>query len=210
MKTRFAPSPTGPLHLGHVYAAFYAHDLAVAKRGEFHLRIEDIDQSRAKPHWEAQIFEDLNWLGLSWSLPVLRQSERSNAYDHALDQLWDHGLLYPCSCQRKDIHAAASAPQEGTPIYGPDGLLYPGTCRTLARPAKRPKAANVALRLDMAAALKHLNLQALTFDECGTGTPFHGPYTVSAADMCTSIGDVVLQRRDMGTSYHLSVVVDDA
>src|SRR6056297_314741 len=155
MITRFAPSPTGPLHLGHAYAACVAHDMARAAQGQFLLRVEDIDQTRSKPEWEALIFEDLHWLGLEWPEPVRRQSEHLDAYGVALDRLWARGLLYPCHCNRRDIQAAASAPQEGADlVYGPDGLVYPGTCRahadrpspSEARPTKMP------LRLDMAAA----------------------------------------------------------
>ena len=108
--TRFAPSPTGPLHLGHAYSACLAHDLARAAGGHFLLRIEVIDQSRARPEWEAQLKDDLHWLGLDWPEPVLRQSERPPAYRAALDQLSDIGLPYPCYCRRADIEAAAGAP----------------------------------------------------------------------------------------------------
>ncbi|MGB3246282.1 MAG: glutamate--tRNA ligase family protein, partial [Sulfitobacter sp.] len=127
-RTRFAPSPTGPLHLGHAYSALLAQDLAFAGNGDFLLRIEDIDQARARPEWEAQIYDDLEWLGLSWPQPVMRQSERLAAYRDALNTLWQRGLLYPCTCSRRDIADAASAPQEGGPQFGPDGLVYPGTC----------------------------------------------------------------------------------
>ena len=127
-KTRFAPSPTGPLHLGHAYSAFLAYDMAVAQGGMFLLRIEDIDQSRARPHWEAQIYEDLNWLGLSWPEPVLRQSTRSANYDQTLETLQGRGLLYSCGCNRRDIEAAIAAPQEGALAYGPDGLISLSPC----------------------------------------------------------------------------------
>ncbi|MEP5731896.1 MAG: tRNA glutamyl-Q(34) synthetase GluQRS [Sulfitobacter sp.] len=204
-RTRFAPSPTGPLHLGHAYSGMLAYDLAQAHEGEFLLRIEDIDQSRARPEWEALIFEDLRWLGLQWSLPVMRQSERQQAYGHALDRLWDHGLLYPCSCSRADIAAATSAPQEGAPLLGPDGVVYPGTCRETAnRTGKRPQ--DMALRLDMAQALATLT-QPLSFEETGV-TPAH--HHIDPKMLLTHVGDAVLARRDMGTSYHLSVVLDDA
>ncbi len=109
---RFAPSPTGPLHLGHAFSALTAWDHAQAVSGTFLLRIEDIDRQRSKPEWEAQIFDDLHWLGLDWPRPVLRQSQRMPAYAAALRRLWARGLLYPCSCTRRDIEAAASAPQE--------------------------------------------------------------------------------------------------
>jgi glutamyl-Q tRNA(Asp) synthetase len=113
MITRFAPSPTGPLHLGHAYSAILAHDMARAAGGTFLLRIEDIDQSRARPEWETLIHEDLRWLGPHWEEPVMRQSGRMAAYPTALDRLWAMGLLYPCTCTRRDIAQALSAPQEG-------------------------------------------------------------------------------------------------
>jgi len=103
----------------------------IASGGTFLVRIEDVDQSRARPEWEHQIYDDLNWLGLDWPEPVLRQSERADAYSDALNTLWDQGLLYPCTCNRRDIQAAISAPQEGVPLLGPDGLIYPGTCRSI-------------------------------------------------------------------------------
>lgn len=157
-----------------------AYDLAKNCGGTFLLRIEDIDTSRARPEWEAQIYDDLTWLGLTWPSPVMRQSMRQGAYDAALDELWVAGLLYPCVCNRKDILAAVSAPQEGAEM-GPDGIIYPGTCRSNPRTGPRPP--NAVLRLDM---------------------------TLAAPTYSADIGDVVLARRDMGTSYHLSVVVDDA
>ncbi|WP_394152881.1 tRNA glutamyl-Q(34) synthetase GluQRS [Loktanella salsilacus] len=193
MITRFAPSPTGPLHLGHAYSALYAHDMARAAGGTFLLRIEDIDQSRARPEWESQIYDDLAWLGLAWPTPVMRQSDRLPTYAAALDTLWTRGLLYPCSCNRRDILAAASAPQEGAAM-GPDGIIYPGTCR--GRPRTGPRPQDTALRLDMRNALQAVNSKKF--------------FGMSPKHMLDDIGDVVLCRRDMGTSYHLSVVIDDA
>ena len=207
LTTRFAPSPTGPLHLGHAYSALFAHDLAKAVGGKFLLRIEDIDQSRARPKWEAQIYEDLAWLGIDWPHPVMRQSDRMAAYRGALDDLWTRGLVYACTCNRRDIAAATSAPQEGAePVYGPDGLIYPGTCRD----AGHPKASG-ALRLDMRKALASLGNRALNFTENGHGPNAEtGAITFSPDQLIATVGDVVLARRDMGTSYHLSVVLDDA
>ena len=213
--TRFAPSPTGPLHLGHAYSALLAHDMAASEGGEFLLRIEDIDQSRSRPHWEEQIYDDLTWLGLRWPKPVMRQSERQAIYDAALDKLWQRGFLYPCSCNRKDIAAAVSAPQEGAPLLGPDGVIYPGTCRHRAPKSEdTPRPQNEALRLDMAKAAQHVfNSDALAgqFTENGTGPNGEtGTVCFSPEELITTIGDVVLARRGMGTSYHLSVVLDDA
>lgn len=209
MNTRFAPSPTGPLHLGHGFSALTAWRMAQAAGGTFLLRIEDIDPSRARPEWEALIYADLRWLGLDWPEPVMRQSERAEAYAAALDVLWDCGLLYPCSCSRRDIQEAARAPQEGAPLLGPDGVVYPGTCRGRDRGGARPEGA--VLRLDMAAALAALGARELGFSETGQGLEGHGGYVgLTPETLLSHVGDVVLCRRDMATSYHLSVVVDDA
>jgi glutamyl-Q tRNA(Asp) synthetase len=205
MITRFAPSPTGPLHLGHAYSAILAHDMARAAGGRFLLRIEDIDQSRARPEWEELIHEDLRWLGLGWEEPVMRQSDRMEAYGAALDRLWDMGFLFPCTCTRRDIAHALSAPQDGgAPGIGPDGPVYPGTCRTAPRPTRRPR--DMALRLDIARAAT-----TAEFTETGAGPNGEtGEIPITITDLTARVGDVVLARRDMGTSYHLSVVVDDA
>ena len=213
IRTRFAPSPTGPLHLGHAYSAILAHDMALEARGEFILRIEDIDQARSKPEWEALIYEDLAWLGLSWEAPVWRQSERLERYRGALEALWQRGLLYPCTCKRADILAAASAPQEGAqPVFGPDGIVYPGTCGGKPRPpevsGELPE--GVALRLDMPAALEEIG-GALWFEETGHGPEGqHGRVDMSPVALVERVGDVVLSRKDHLGSYHLSVVLDDA
>ncbi|WP_112309461.1 tRNA glutamyl-Q(34) synthetase GluQRS [Pseudogemmobacter bohemicus] len=192
--TRFAPSPTGPLHLGHAFAA-----LTAAARGDrFLLRIEDIDTARSKPEFEAALYDDLHWLGLSWETPVLRQSERLGLYQQTIDRLTENGLTYHCACTRGDIRAALSAPQEGAPVIGPDGPVYPGTCRHAGHP-------DGALRLDMAKAMAHLG--EISFTDTGTRPGLHRR---SAADMIREIGDIVLARRDIGTSYHIAVVTDDA
>ncbi|MGC9368870.1 MAG: tRNA glutamyl-Q(34) synthetase GluQRS [Paracoccaceae bacterium] len=210
VRTRFAPSPTGPLHLGHAYAAILAHDMARDAGGKFLLRIEDIDQARARPEWEALIYEDLRWLGLRWETPVMRQSERLPAYRAALETLWDRGLIYPCACRRRDIEEAARAPQEGAPQYGPDGLVYPGTCRPGAAPSG-PLPADCALRLDMGRTWDEIGADKLCFTETGAGPGGQsGTITVTRGQALAGIGDIVLARRDMGTSYHLSVVLDDA
>lgn len=207
--TRFAPSPTGPLHLGHVYSAAIGFKRAKAKGGRFLLRIEDIDRSRCRKDWEDRIYDELSWIGLHWDQPVLRQSERLPQYQRALDQLSDLGLLYPCGCSRADIKAALSAPQEGTPIQGPDGLIYPGTCRDRAM---SDASEADAIRLNMPAALAYLKttngLKTISFTE--TGPIYDGRHVYDVPHFTNAIGDVVLARRDMGTSYHLSVVLDDA
>ncbi len=202
--TRFAPSPTGPLHLGHAYSALLAHDMARAARGRFLLRIEDIDQSRARAAWETQIYDDLAWLGIEWEHPVARQSDRQPSYDDALDTLWARGLIYPCSCSRADIAAAVNAPQEGAPMLGPDGVIYPGTCR-LSTAMDGPRPQNTALRLDMEKASRALK-KPLMFHEDTTGEDI----IFGTECLISNVGDIVLARRDMGTSYHLSVILDDA
>lgn len=201
--TRFAPSPTGPLHLGHAYSALIAQSRASQRGGRFLLRMEDIDPARAKPEWEAQIYEDLAWLGLSWEQPVLRQSQNLPRYREALDQLSALGVLYPCRCSRGDIRAALSAPQEGAPMVGPDGVIYPRLCcaRDMAQAGPSD-----AIRLDMAKATALTG--PVSFTE--TGPLRTGIHQLSPEEMAREIGDVVLARRDFGTSYHLSVVVDDA
>ncbi len=192
--TRFAPSPTGPLHLGHAFAA-----LVAARRGDrFLLRIEDIDQDRCRPEFETAIQDDLRWLGLSWEEPVLRQSARGPAYRAALARLEGLGLTYRCTCTRGDIRAALAAPQEGAPQFGPDGPVYPGTCRSRGH-------AEGAIRLNMTAAMARLG--EVAFTDSGTRPGMH---RFDASAMTIGVGDIVLARRDIGTSYHLAVVVDDA
>ncbi|MBK5923554.1 tRNA glutamyl-Q(34) synthetase GluQRS [Rhodovulum sulfidophilum] len=203
MRTRFAPSPTGPLHLGHAFAALTAFERAGG--GEMLLRIEDIDSARSRPEWEARIYDDLAWLGLDWPRPVLRQSDRLAAYRDALDRLGAMGLTYPCRCRRADIRAALSAPQAGAPVIGPDGLVYPGTCRGRSLAEAGPED---AIRLDMARALDRLGPALPAFTETGPTHP--GRHVLEAQALIGTVGDVVLARRDLGTSYHLAVVVDDA
>jgi glutamyl-Q tRNA(Asp) synthetase len=204
--TRFAPSPTGLLHLGHAYSALLAHDRARASGGQFLLRIEDIDPGRSRPEFVQAIFDDLAWLGLSWDGPVLFQSQRLSLYAAALERLRAHDLVYPCFCTRKAIQAeiAASAsaphPRSAPGTGGPDGALYPGTCRRLgAREwARRAAAEPHAWRLDMAAAVARAG--HLTWRE--------GERRVAAEP--ARFGDVVLARKDAPASYHLAVTVDDA
>jgi len=212
--TRFAPSPTGPLHLGHAYSALLAYDMAQAAGGEFLLRIEDIDTSRARPEWETQIYDDLAWLGLHWRRPVARQSERKHLYDAALSKLWETNLLFACRCTRRDIAEALSAPQEGAaPALGPDGAIYPGTCRASGKASgEMVLPDDAALRLDMRSAMQvQIKGETLSFTESGVGPEGEtGQITFTPQNVIETIGDVVLARRDMGTSYHLSVVLDDA
>ncbi|PSL17383.1 tRNA glutamyl-Q(34) synthetase GluQRS [Shimia abyssi] len=200
--TRFAPSPTGPLHLGHAYSALLAHDRARAAGGRFLLRIDDLDQSRARDQWERQIYDDLAWLGIEWDGPVRRQSDHFGAYTDTLDQLRRRGLTFECQCTRRDIENAANAPQEGVPEFGPDGRIYPGTCRALSL---SPDAATCT-RLNMSRA----SASALPAKFTETGPLNSGTHNLAQDDLLSSIGDVVLSRRNMAASYHLSVVLDDA
>ncbi|MGG7644524.1 tRNA glutamyl-Q(34) synthetase GluQRS [Rhodovulum sp. YNF3179] len=208
MRTRFAPSPTGLLHLGHAFSALTAWDRAQAAGGTFLLRIEDIDRPRCRAAFETAIYEDLGWLGLAWPDPVMRQSERMPAYRAALDRLAAAGLLYPCRCTRRDIRAALAAPQE-TAGPAPAEAVYPGTCRGRSLAEAGP---DDALRLDMHAAIGRLGgrdgLAGLTWIE--TGAARQGAHALDADILTAQIGDIVLARRDIGTSYHLAVVVDDA
>lgn len=198
--TRFAPSPTGPLHLGHAYSAILAHDRARATGGHFLLRMEDTDLERCRPEWDAAIRDDLAWLGLTWDGPVRRQSQHLAAYAAALDPLIDRGLLYPCSCSRADIRAAAAAPQEGVAFE-----VYPGTCRGRPMAARRP---GDALRLDLAAALAALP-EAPHFTE--TGPAHAGRHRIDPATAQARIGDVVLLRKGAGlVAYFLASALDDA
>lgn len=200
-RTRFAPSPTGPLHLGHAYAALVAS--GAADRGEFLLRIEDIDRDRCRPEFETEIYQDLAWLGVEWPRPVMRQSDRMSAYRDALKRLAP--LCYPCCCRRGDIRAALSAPQEGALPAGPDGLIYPGTCRGRAMSDAGP---DDVIRLDAARAFAAIGTDRIGFrDEIIL--PDHD-HILTCAEFRDGIGDVILSRRGMGTSYHLAVVVDDA
>ena len=204
MKTRFAPSPTGHLHLGHAFAALNAY--AKAAGDEFVLRIEDIDRTRCRAEFELAIFEDLNWLGLSWRQPVRRQSQHYDDYAAALALLERRGLLYPCFCTRKAI-AADIARAAGAP-HGPEGALYPGICRALpeAERAARMAGEAYALRLDLGKALAQIG-HGLWFQEQGRGPGGERGRIMAQPE---PMGDVVLARKDLPASYHLAVVVDDA
>jgi glutamyl-Q tRNA(Asp) synthetase len=202
-RTRFAPSPTGYLHLGHAYSALTAWGSAGAAGGECLLRIEDLDLTRVRPEYEPALKEDLAWLGLGWPEPVLRQSEHQVRYAAALERLGARGLTYPCSCSRADIRAALSAPH---PQAGSALQVYPGTCRGRSMADRRP---GDAIRLDLGRALAQADATVLTFEEQG---PSHaGVHRVEPAFLAAAIGDVVLGRKDtQAAAYHLAVVVDDA
>jgi glutamyl-Q tRNA(Asp) synthetase len=204
--TRFAPSPTGMLHLGHAFSALTAWAAAKAASGKFLLRIEDLDRTRSRPEYEAGIYEDLAWLGVTWSGAVWRQSERLGVYAASLERLAGLGVTYPCRCTRADIRAALSAPQEGTTQFPPGGAVYPGTCR--GRDMAECGAGD-AIRLDLDRALTLLGGRKLTWLE--TGLDHAGTYRLEPAVLHRRIGDVVLARKDIGAAaYHLAVVVDDA
>lgn len=234
--TRFAPSPTGRLHLGHAYSAILAHDFARARGGRFLLRIENIDPGRSRPEYVDGIFEDLAWLGLTWDGEILFQSQRLPVYQAALDRLRTQDLLYPCFCSRKDIEveiaASASAP------HGPDGPVYPGTCRAL-HPSNRERLSSDrphAWRLDMGKALATLSFPPALAGRAGGGASeassssaaekekghpqllqqvlegslmwFNNGRLVPANP--ARFGDIVLARKDAPASYHLAVTIDDA
>lgn len=186
MITRFAPSPNGPLHLGHAYAAIIAHDLAAETGGEFLIRIEDIDGPRSKPEFAEQFREDLAWLGLTWR-EVPAQSTRLGRYEAAAERLKAMGLLYPCQCSRKDIAEAATE-------TGADGPIYPGTCK-----GKNVDPAGAAWRLDMAKA-------------CAQVGELHWTDQLAGEQLATpqDFGDIVLLRKDLPASYHLAATLDDA
>ena len=197
--TRFAPSPTGYLHLGHAYSALFAERAAREAGGRFILRIEDIDRGRCRPAFDASIVEDLVWLGLRWEQPVRRQSEHMDDYATALDALRGRGLLYPCFCTRKDIAAEIAA--AGHAPHGPDGPLYPGTCRTMAADERQDRVDAghpFALRLDVEKAT------------AGAGDLiWHDRDAGPVAARPEMFGDVVLARKDTPSSYHLAVTMDD-
>jgi len=206
--TRFAPSPTGLLHLGHAFSAWQAWGRARAEGGRFLLRLEDTDTGRCRPEFEQAILEDLAWLGLEWEQPILRQSEHFDRYRAALSRLQEMGLVYPCFCTRADIRreieAAASAPHGPLPgSSDPMGSpIYPGTCRGLpaAEAAVRIETGEAhAWRLNVAAAIAQVGPLAWSDEKSG-----------AVAAQPELFGDVVLARKDTPTSYHLSVVVDDA
>jgi glutamyl-Q tRNA(Asp) synthetase len=191
--SRFAPSPTGRLHLGHAFSAALGHRAARDSGGRFLLRIEDLDPTRSRPEFVDGLYEDLRWLGLEWDQPVLTQSERTGTYATALDALKDRGLVYACFCTRTDIAQSLTAP------HGDAATSYPGTCRHLPDDPERRATTPHCWRLDSAKALESAGLPSwreadgLTF----TATP-------------EQIGDAILARKDAPASYHLSCVVDDA
>lgn len=199
--TRFAPSPTGFLHLGHAHAALLAWRAAREAGGRFLLRIEDIDSTRCRPEFTEAILEDLCWLGLDWDGPVRVQSRHMADYERTLSALRQRNLLYPCFCTRgeiaREIAASASAP------HGPDGPLYPGICLRLSAARVEARLAQGephALRLNMSRGLRCLD-QPLSFEDAVRGRVVCDP---------ARFGDVVLARKEIPASYHLCVTHDDA
>ncbi len=199
MLTRFAPSPTGDLHLGHAYSAVLAHDAARAAGGTFLIRIDDIDGSRSREDYVAASLDDLAWLGIDWDGAPLRQSDRLGVYAAALDTLRARDLVYPCFCTRADIAASLAAPH-GSP-NGPAGAIYPGTCRDLPTTERERRMAIEphCWRLDMAQAAGLAG--TLAWEEAGQGERTAEPMTH---------GDIVLARKDAPASYHLASTLDDA
>ena len=191
--TRFAPSPTGRLHLGHAFSAALGSSTAMKSGGRFLLRIEDLDQSRSRPEFINGIFGDLRWLGLEWNEPLLIQSDRTAAYEVALAKLRERSLVYACFCTRADIAQSLTAP------HGDPATSYPGTCRALPDDPDRRATTRHCWRLNSSKALE-----------------IAGPPSWSEADGkrleagSSQIGDAILARKDAPSSYHLSCVVDDA
>jgi glutamyl-Q tRNA(Asp) synthetase len=199
--TRFAPSPTGMLHLGHAFSALFAFEAAQESGGRFLLRIDDIDFTRCQQKFEEKIFENLKWLGIQWELPVRRQSEHLPDYMVAADQLRTRGLLYPCFCTRKDIQKEIE--DAGGAPHGPEGALYPGMCRSLSDDERQSRIArgdSFAMRLNLNRALAEADASLEWIDQA------RGPQRARPE----LLGDAVLVRKDIGCSYHLAVVVDDA
>ena len=191
--TRFAPSPTGRLHLGHAYSAALGHARGRDGGGKFLLRIEDLDQTRCRPEFVAGIEEDLRWLGLGWDFPVFVQSKRTVAYRDALAKLRERGLAYPCFCTRADIAQSVTAP------HGDAATSYPGTCRVLPDDPERRASEPHCWRLDSAKALALAGLPS-----------WHETDGRQFAGTAPEIGDAILARKDAPASYHLSCVIDDA
>lgn len=190
--TRFAPSPTGRLHLGHAYSAVLGHERARQSGGKFLVRIEDLDQARSRSEFVDAIFEDLRWLGLDWNEPVLIQSQRARAYEEALERLRAQELVYPCFCTRADIAAALEAPHESA-------AHYPGTCRGLPDDPERRASSSHSWRLDSGKALAIAGLPRWAEAD---GTQFS-----STRD---DFDDAIVARKDAPAAYHLACVIDDA
>ncbi len=207
-RTRFAPSPNGELHVGHAFSALFSERFARERGGFFLLRIEDIDTTRTREHYVEGILEDLRWLGLQWEEPVRRQSRHMDDYSAITERLKEEGLLYPCFCTRRQIAARLEGSRDWP--RDPDGRpLYPGTCRSLSATERKTRIAageEHAWRLDMKEALRRIR-RPLAWHEEGTGpSGEHGRITAHPSRW----GDIILARKDIGTSYHVAVACDDA
>lgn len=200
--TRFAPSPSGKLHLGHALSAVLAHEFAQLEGGAFFVRIDDIDGTRSRPEYVEAALDDLTWLGLSWDGAPLYQSERLGLYEQALERLSAADLLYPCFCTRAEIEAEVAA--SAAAPHGDFGTPYPGTCRHLSDAERLARAHEPhCWRLDMEKALEqveHIGI-VLQWEDAFSGTVTASPQAA---------GDVVLARKDAPASYHLASTVDDA
>ena len=201
-KTRFAPSPTGHLHMGHAYSALVAFEAVNRDPARFCLRIDDLDHTRSRPEYVRQLKEDLAWLGISWAEPPLWQSKRLGRYQEALEQLKEAGLIYPCFLSRKELNSLLSAPHDtGMPAPHTRDLLSSLEHEKRSQSGEAP-----AWRLDMKKAI------ALAHQKRGLTGPFQrqnldGSTHLAQPDL---FGDIVIARKDIGASYHLSVVLDDA
>lgn len=206
---RFAPSPTGYLHLGHVYSALFSYHKALQYKGKFLIRIEDIDTERCRDIYETSILEDLEWLGLEWERPYRRQSTHLQTYAETTQKLQKLGVLYPCFCSRRTIREKiADLRASGRPVQeGPDGPLYPKTCHGLPQEDAQQRIDNgdaYSLRLDTQKALSLVADKDLSFKEL-THTPTgHIPFAPEF------VSDMILARKEIPTSYHLAVITDDA
>ncbi len=199
---RTAPSPTGSLHLGHIYSIMTAYNNAKKNNGLFKLRIEDIDSTRCKINFEKEIISNLLWLGIRWNGKIMRQRNRKRYYTTAIEKLQKNGLVYPCSCTRSDIKNAVTAPHFGDH----SNIVYPGTCKIT-----QPKQPIRAIRLDVKKAIKITNIKKVVFVETGpTSGNVAREISMSETEIIQKFGDIIIARQDIGTSYNLSVVIDDA
>ena len=205
---RFAPSPTGYLHLGHAYSAMTAWRSTNTHNGKFHIRIEDLDSTRSKSQYTQAIFDDLSKLGINWNIPVVYQSERYTVYEDYLSKLIAMELCFPCKCTRKDIKDSLEAPNAPLISEG-QKLLYPGTCRNRSFDEMNK---GDAVRLNFSKVIEYFgglsHFPTLEIRELGQS--HSGVHDVSPEYFQENFGDIVLARKNIGTSYHLAVVIDDA
>ena len=203
LKTRFAPSPTGPLHLGHAFSVLTAYSLAKKYDGRLLLRIEDIDYHRCSTRFENAIFDDLRFLNIEWDPIVVKQSDRIEVYRDSITKLQTLGLIYSCDCTRSDIANALTAPSNAMTFTNLP-KVYPGTCRNQSK-----KASGLAKRLNIKKCFEYLGVSTITFHEESTPLGCSGKQQFQKNWLLNEIGDVVISRKDISTSYHLSCVVDD-